>query len=223
MTLAELLVAGAITSAVVGGVLAVAIPAGQAFAVEQEAADLQQRLRVAVDSLARDLRAARGVRPYRIGAIDDDPSAGVFFRAATITAVLPPPDADAPPLTRTYYLQQRRDVSEMRRYDGGGGDFPLVSDVVALHFDYVADGPLLPARLTDGPWLPDAVDPSRFDADLTRVRRVGVSLRVQAAAPFRGAAGPLFMRAGTAVSAARLVPDIQVRFDVALRAIDAAP
>ena len=222
MTLAELLVAGAITSAVAGGVLAVAIPAGQAFAVEQEAADLQQRLRVAVESLARDLRAARAVRPYRIGAIDDDPGAGVFFRPATMTAVLPPED-DGRPRTRTYYLQQRSDVSEIRRYDGGGGDFPLVSDVVALDFEYVADAPLPPARLTDGPWLPDAVDPSRFDADLARVKRVGVSVRVQAAAPFRGAAGPLFMRAGTAVSPARLVPDIHVRFDVALRAIDAAP
>jgi prepilin-type N-terminal cleavage/methylation domain-containing protein len=72
--------------------------------------------------------------------------------------------------------------------------------------------------LTDGPWCPDGVNPNRFDADLLRVRRIAVTLRVEsAAAALRGPAGPLFARAGTSTSAQRLVPDREIRFDVSPR------
>ena len=37
------------------------------------------------------------------------------------------------------------------------------------------------AILTDGPWCPDSLATNRFDADLLRVRRIRVSLRVQSA------------------------------------------
>ena len=33
--------------------------------------------------------------------------------------------------------------------------------------------------LTDGPFCPDSTSASRFDADLLRIRKVGVVLRVQ--------------------------------------------
>ncbi len=76
---------------------------------------------------------------------------------------------------------------------------------------------LAPADLQDGPWCPDATR-ARYDADLLRVRRVHVRLRVQAAAAMvRGPAGSLFARGGTATVAARLVPDLQVDFDVSPR------
>jgi len=72
--------------------------------------------------------------------------------------------------------------------------------------------------LTDGPWCPDGVNPNRFDADLLRVRRIAVTLRVEsAAAALRGPAGPLFARAGTSTSAHRLLPDREIRFDVSPR------
>ena len=78
--------------------------------------------------------------------------------------------------------------------------------------------PLSASMLTDGPWCPDAVNPNRYDADLLRVRRVTVTLRVEsAAASLRGPAGRLFARAGTASGADSLVPDQEVRFDVAPR------
>jgi hypothetical protein len=45
-------------------------------------------------------------------------------------------------------------------------------------------------QLIDGPWCPDAADPERFDADLLRIRTVGVVLRVESAlSSLRGRAG----------------------------------
>jgi type II secretory pathway pseudopilin PulG len=77
---------------------------------------------------------------------------------------------------------------------------------------------LTPAQLTDGPWCPNDAAAGRFDADLLRVRRVAVTLRVQAAvAALRGPAGLLFTYAGTARSAATWAPDQELRFDVAPR------
>jgi prepilin-type N-terminal cleavage/methylation domain-containing protein len=77
--------------------------------------------------------------------------------------------------------------------------------------------PLGAAVLSDGPWCPDASNPNRFDADLLRIRRVVVTLRVESAATsLRGPAGRLFSRAGTA-SGRAFVPDQEVRFDVAPR------
>jgi hypothetical protein len=72
------------------------------------------------------------------------------------------------------------------------------------------------AQFGDGPWCPDASDPNRFDADLLRVRRVSVTVRVEAsAASQRGVAGALFSRAGTARHAGRWVADVEHRFDIA--------
>ena len=74
------------------------------------------------------------------------------------------------------------------------------------------------AALADGPWCPDSASPNRFDGDLLRVRLVRLTLRVQAASvSARGADPQLFSRPGTARDAGRLVPDLEVRVDVALR------
>jgi hypothetical protein len=48
--------------------------------------------------------------------------------------------------------------------------------------------PMPAAMLVDGPWCPDATHAFRFDADLLRVRRVRVRIRLQSAQPFRGLA-----------------------------------
>jgi hypothetical protein len=82
----------------------------------------------------------------------------------------------------------------------------------------------LPATmLTDGPWCPDAAIERRFDADLLRIRRVRVTLRVQAGmASLRGGAGSLFARGGNATRAERLVPDQEITFDVSPRNLDVA-
>ena len=84
--------------------------------------------------------------------------------------------------------------------------------------------PLTQAMLTDGPWCPDAGFPNRYDADLLRIRKVGVRLRVQvASAELRGPAAalangqPLFLRPGTSKVGRNLVPDQDIRFEVTPR------
>jgi hypothetical protein len=288
VSLAELLVATALTCVVLGGVATAVRPLQSSFAAEQEAIDLQQRVRVAVETMTRDLRTAASVRPYRVGAIGDDAEAGIDFRPDVIGIHFPagPSEAES---SRTYFLRTRGDVvgiesvggSEhvLMRYDGRESTFPVLDDVVRLEFEYFGDpepprvvgaseseaidvtyGPAPPAStvddpsdpwgigenctfalvdgvhtprlpalggaalvaltssmLTDGPWCPDVSDGDRFDADLLRVRRVRVHLRLQAPTPFRGPAGPLFLHAGIAAEPRRWVPDQEITVDVSLR------
>jgi Prokaryotic N-terminal methylation motif len=83
--------------------------------------------------------------------------------------------------------------------------------------DNVSQVPLTKEMLSDGPWCPDAAKPNRFDADLLRVRRVRVTMRVQVGlAALRGPAGALFTKGGTA-STDRMVPDQEISFDVTPR------
>lgn len=84
--------------------------------------------------------------------------------------------------------------------------------------------PLGAPELTDGPWCPDASSPSRFDADLLRVRLVSVTLRVEAAASaVRGPAGPLFTRGGTSTGGHRFVPDQETHLVISPRNMGVAP
>src|SRR5262245_20633378 len=96
-SLVELLIAMGITVLVCGATVSFIRPAQEAFQVQPERADLQQRVRVGVETLQRDLlmagagayaagdvgplnRAVAPVMPYR--AFDDipDPARGVYFR-----------------------------------------------------------------------------------------------------------------------------------------------
>jgi hypothetical protein len=77
---------------------------------------------------------------------------------------------------------------------------------------------LTAAQLTDGPWCPSAASPNRWDADLLRVRKIGVTVRVQAAnAALRGPASTLFTRGGTSRGGEKWVPDQEIRFQVSPR------
>jgi prepilin-type N-terminal cleavage/methylation domain-containing protein len=72
--------------------------------------------------------------------------------------------------------------------------------------------------LTDGPFCPEPGVPSRFDADLLRIRKIGVLMRVQvASANLRGPAGVLFRNPGTGITARTLVPDQEIRFEITPR------
>jgi hypothetical protein len=79
-----------------------------------------------------------------------------------------------------------------------------------------------PALLQDGPWCPDAAHAFRFDADLLRVRRVRVHVRLQAARPFRGLLGAWFANGGTAGDPWRYVPDEDVTLEVMPRNVHVA-
>jgi hypothetical protein len=87
--------------------------------------------------------------------------------------------------------------------------------------------PLSYTQLNDGPWCPGLANAagaplaSRFDADMLRVRRVRVRLRVQAGAEgVRGANPPgqvLFIHPGPARQGGRIVPDQEIQFEVTPR------
>jgi hypothetical protein len=75
---------------------------------------------------------------------------------------------------------------------------------------------LTPAMMSDGPWC--GVPPFRYDADLLRVRRVRVRLRVQAAsAEVRGRDAAKFVHPGLARDVGVEVPDLEIEVDVAPR------
>lgn len=81
--------------------------------------------------------------------------------------------------------------------------------------------PLTAAQLTDGPWCPDSRAPNRFDADLLRVRKIRVTLRVQTGEKaLRPRTGSLVTRTGQAVDGSRIVPDQEIRFDVTPRNVN---
>jgi prepilin-type N-terminal cleavage/methylation domain-containing protein len=72
--------------------------------------------------------------------------------------------------------------------------------------------------LQDGPWCPDESKTEKWDADLLRIRRIRVNLRVQVGKPtLRGPASVLFAKGGTSTGGYKLVPDQEIRFDVAPR------
>jgi len=233
-TLVELMIGLATTLVVMGAVFALIHPAQGMFQAQPEISDMHQRLRVAVDALAGDLLMAGAgvpratsppVMPYRVGLQGSDANAGVFYRS-DIVSVLYVPWTDTAAISRTYYLRTdpATRTPQLMRYDGAESDLPVVDHVVKLGFEYFDAGRTLldPAVLQDGPWLGDAVAP--FDADLLRIRRVRVVLRVQAAlASMRGPAGTLFAQAGTSTASTRYVPDLELQFDIALRNGSAEP
>jgi hypothetical protein len=73
-------------------------------------------------------------------------------------------------------------------------------------------------QLIDGPWCPDANSPNRFDADLFRIRKIGVRIRLQTGNDsLRGPASALFTYGGTSRGGNKYIPDQEVRFQVTPR------
>jgi prepilin-type N-terminal cleavage/methylation domain-containing protein len=73
-------------------------------------------------------------------------------------------------------------------------------------------------QLTDGPWCPDDNNPNRFDADLLRIRKIGVRIRLQTGNDsLRGPASALFTYGGTSRGGNKYLPDQEVRFQVTPR------
>jgi Tfp pilus assembly protein PilW len=78
--------------------------------------------------------------------------------------------------------------------------------------------PLTATELTDGPFCPNDTNANRWDADLLRIRKIGVTLRVQTpVAALRGPAGVLFARGGTSAGGVKWVPDQELHFDISPR------
>lgn len=75
--------------------------------------------------------------------------------------------------------------------------------------------PLTPQQMTDGPFC--GMASGRFDADLLRVRRVRVTIRVQAGLDQLRGSGRNFANTGTAPTVEHTVKDFELTFDVAPR------
>ena len=77
---------------------------------------------------------------------------------------------------------------------------------------------LSPDTLTDGPWCPGRTVGANYDADLLRIRRVDLHLRVEvASARLRGPAGRLYFRPGSHSRSASWVPDAEVHLSIVVR------
>jgi hypothetical protein len=91
------------------------------------------------------------------------------------------------------------------------------------HLSASDDGlaPLPIDMFNDGPWCGSGA--LVYDADLLRIRRVRVTLRLQVSSPGLRATGERFANAGTSRSAVRSVPDVIVSFDVSPRNLAGVP
>jgi hypothetical protein len=103
-------------------------------------------------------------------------------------------------------IDQGRQIERLPTLSSGSN----VNALVRLTGDQLADGSL--------GWCPSDTHPNRYSPNLFRIRKIGVTVRVQAAlAAMRGPAGALFRVGGTSTSATRWIPDQQVRFEVCPR------
>jgi len=157
LTIVELVVSLTVTLVVMACVFASVSAARDVFAVQPEASDLQQRLRVGVGVLMQNLLMAGAgmtfdggapesqaapLAPYRIGDVAGGPDAGRYYRPDVISIAYALPrsnDAALPLVRHTYYLKRAGDVFQLMHYDGRQTDFPVLDDVVQLGFDYLGD------------------------------------------------------------------------------------
>jgi hypothetical protein len=184
-TTIELLIAIALSVLIVGAALAVA--SSDVFPAQSESADMHQRLRVASESLFRDVAAAIAIRPYRAFGSSADPAG--TFKTDTITVL-------APDTSTTYWLKadDRAGTYQLMSASGASSiDVPVVDNVVGLRFEYLGDSrpPTMVAPLTDpiGPWTTYGPKP----ADI-------------AVPPFAPRENCVFVDNGTAEPSPRLAP-----------------
>jgi hypothetical protein len=107
-TIAEMLIACAIMLTVTGAVFSLLNPSEGVYKAQPEVSDMQQRMRVGVDTLTKDLMMAGAgtytgtsagalvnffapIMPYRLGSPVNDPSAGIYFRPDAISLFYVPP------------------------------------------------------------------------------------------------------------------------------------
>jgi hypothetical protein len=192
--LVDLVVSMAIMLAVTSIIFVLVNSARTVFEIDLERADMQQRARVSMAALFRDMVMAGAglqvpaIAPFRRGDEIPDPPGSVFSDRISVRYV--PPDAAAVGAVTITYA--RRDdaagVPQLMRYDGRSTDLPVVDQLAGLRFEYFdASGrQMAMERFADGPWVPDAVTADRFDADLLAIRRVRALVRVRPARTLMG-------------------------------------
>jgi prepilin-type N-terminal cleavage/methylation domain-containing protein len=193
-SLIELVVAMAIMLAVTSSMFGLVHSARTIFELDLERADMQQRARVSMATLSKDLimagagLQAPAIAPFRRGEENPDLPGSAFLDRISVR-YLPPDAAPAGAVTITYALRDDASgVPQLMKYDGRTTDLPVVDQIASLRFEYF-DGSgrqMAMGRFTDGPWVPDAVTGELFDADLEAIRRVRALMRVRPARTFVG-------------------------------------
>jgi prepilin-type N-terminal cleavage/methylation domain-containing protein len=194
-SLVEVIVALGISLTVIGAIFELVEQSRRRFAAEPDIVDRQQRVRVAVEALSRDLLMARAVMPYRASGASADPPGTFKNDEATIVGE---PRPGREPVARTYFLRRDASGSQLMRIEDDGNAVPVVAGVASLAFDYFGDAatggadrctpsdggaalvPVAGPEFTDGPWCPASPGEQEFDADLLRIRKVAVRLRLAA-------------------------------------------
>ena len=183
---------------------------------------------VAAASLTVRARGAASGRTHRVGSpvlsIDSssffvDPSTFVLHRYDGDASDVPAID-DVVAMDVRYYgatgppAWPRPPAGEANcLYDAGGAYLSALMPALAGVGGLVE---LTDAMLTDGPWCGSGG--TRFDADLLRVRRIRVTVRLQASDPaVRGSDRRRFLNPGPATRDASMVPDVIVSIDVTPR------
>ncbi len=190
----ELVVAMAIMLVVSSSMFGLVHSARTIFEIDLERADMQQRARVSMAALFRDLIMAGAgqqvpaIAPLRRGEENPD-LPGSAFRDRISVRYMPPNAAPGGAVTITYALRDdAMGVPQLTKYDGRSTDLPVVDQVASLRFEYFDTGgqPIAMERFTDGPWVPDVVTGDLFDADLQAIRRVRALVRIRPARTFVG-------------------------------------
>jgi Tfp pilus assembly protein PilV len=153
-----------------------------------------------------------------------DATTGSITTAVPLSDAYPAGAGLAPVVQRTYYRDARE--NRLMVYDGERSDLPLLDHVVDLRFTYYGDsGPGTDVRLmasgefVDGPAL--GTGANAFDGDLLRIRRIAVTVRLEAESPAFRSRGVAFLTPGSSQASARAVPDARATFEVALRNVEA--
>ena len=124
-----------------------------------------------VEGGAHELLTVAGVDAARALLVPSAPLSRPYPSGARVALVV----------VRSYYFDPAG--RRLMAYDGVRSDLPLVDRVAEMEVGYFADRggtalqPLPIAQLADGPLAGEA--PNRFDADLLRIRRVRIRLRLQ--------------------------------------------
>lgn len=132
MTLAELLVTSGIVLSLAGAVASAAHGTQTLLAAQLDAADVDERTRVAVDAIARDLRQARGLP-------DCDAMRDGLEASPSPTFTITGTASDGAPFAHTWAVSAA--TLELTRYDGPGATLPIVDQVDAATFACVGAPP----------------------------------------------------------------------------------
>lgn len=181
--------------------------------------------------------------PYEVGAIVTQAEANTYYWCSPINGIPCPDDPDAWQLRRydgyqgdvpiadnvvglefSYFGDPNPPTEPKPKagtanclYDAAGN----LKNLPVLPTDDGSLATLTPAMLTDGPFCGGGFN--IYDADLLRVRKVRVTLRMQAGlAALRGSDATLWRNPGKAGTAERRVPDYEVSFEVTPRNLNLA-